>query len=91
MNYDDMISRSKVNCEVASGCEVLTAMVHSAYDKHEADMKEYKAKSDVQSILRHEDGSERMIDELHMPRRVRSRGRSKKRLGSLEDPIRTGL
>ncbi|MED6137898.1 hypothetical protein PIB30_069336 [Stylosanthes scabra] len=53
MNYD-------VHCEVASGCEVLTAMVHSAYDKLEADMKEYKAKRDVQSILRHEDGSEKI-------------------------------
>ncbi|MED6111920.1 hypothetical protein PIB30_056788 [Stylosanthes scabra] len=83
MKYDGMISRSKVHCEVASGCEVLTAMVHSAYDKLEADMKEYKAKSDVQSILRHEDGSERMMDELHTPGRVRSRGRLKKRLGSV--------
>ncbi|MED6183417.1 hypothetical protein PIB30_037686 [Stylosanthes scabra] len=85
MNYDGMISRSKVHCEVASGCEVLTAMVHSAYDKLEADMKEYKAKSDVLSILRHEDGSERMMDELHTPGRVRSSGRSKKRLGSIMD------
>ncbi|MED6211446.1 hypothetical protein PIB30_073728 [Stylosanthes scabra] len=85
MKYDGMISRSKVHCEVASGCEVLTAMVHSTYDKLEDDMKEYKAKRDVQSILRHEDGSERMMDELHMPGRVRSRGRPKKRLGSVMD------
>ncbi|MED6144569.1 hypothetical protein PIB30_016841 [Stylosanthes scabra] len=56
-NCDVMLSCSKVHCESASGCLVLTAMVHRAYHKLEADMKEYKAKSDVPSILTHEDGS----------------------------------
>ncbi|MED6155684.1 hypothetical protein PIB30_007193 [Stylosanthes scabra] len=82
INYDGMISRSKVHCEAVSGCEVLTAMVYSAYDKLETDMKEYKANSDVQSILRHEDGSVKMINDLQTPTHVRSRGRSKKRLRS---------
>ncbi|MED6175283.1 hypothetical protein PIB30_076973, partial [Stylosanthes scabra] len=69
VNYDDMLSRSKVHCEIASGCPVLTAMVHRSYDKHEADMKEYKAKSDVQSILTHEDGSLSEMNDLQTPTR----------------------
>ncbi|MED6223182.1 hypothetical protein PIB30_071488 [Stylosanthes scabra] len=87
VNYDDMLYHSKVHCETASGYPVLTRMVHRAYDKLEADMKEYKAKSDVQSILTHEDGSLSEMNDLQTPTCVRSRGRRKKRLGSIMEKI----
>ncbi|MED6177754.1 hypothetical protein PIB30_101061 [Stylosanthes scabra] len=56
-SYNGILSRPKVHCESASGYLVLTAMVHHAYDKLEAEMKEYKAKNNGQAIITHEDGS----------------------------------
>ncbi|MED6162910.1 hypothetical protein PIB30_074970 [Stylosanthes scabra] len=85
INYDVMISRAKVHYEDASGNDVLTAMVHSAYDKLEADMKEYKRNSEVECTVRHNDGSMKLLTELQTPKPIRSRGRPKKRLGSALD------
>ncbi|MED6147139.1 hypothetical protein PIB30_041243 [Stylosanthes scabra] len=77
--------RAKVHCEDASGSDVLTAMVHSAYDKLEADMKEYKRNSEVECIVKHDDGSVKLLAKLQTPKPIRSRGRPKKRLGSALD------
>ncbi|MED6147871.1 hypothetical protein PIB30_047987 [Stylosanthes scabra] len=85
INYDVMLSRAKVHYEDASGCDVLTAMLHSAYDKLEADMKEYKRNREVQCTLRHDDGSVRSLNDLQTPKPIRSRGRPKKQLGSVMD------
>ncbi|MED6204886.1 hypothetical protein PIB30_012934 [Stylosanthes scabra] len=85
INYDGMISRAKVHCEDASGFDVLTAMVHGAYDKLEVDMKKYKRNSEVQCRVRHDDGSVKLLTDLQTPKPIRSRGRLKKRLGSVLD------
>ncbi|MED6138455.1 hypothetical protein PIB30_074346 [Stylosanthes scabra] len=81
-NYDGMIYRSRVHCESASGCSMLTSMVHCAYDKLEAEIKEYKEANNRQAIITHENGSLNEMNDLRSPMRVRSRGRPKKRLGS---------
>ncbi|MED6188018.1 hypothetical protein PIB30_082000 [Stylosanthes scabra] len=81
-SYNGMLSQSKVHCESASECPVLTAMAHRTYDKLEAEMKEYIAKNNQQAIITHEDGSLSEMNDLQSPAHVRSRGRPKKRLGS---------
>ncbi|MED6135986.1 hypothetical protein PIB30_051787 [Stylosanthes scabra] len=62
--------------------EVLTAMIHRAYDKVFNEMKEYKAKYKGNPIIKHEDGSLSEMDDLKSPSHVRSRGLPKKRLSS---------
>ncbi|MED6175776.1 hypothetical protein PIB30_081491 [Stylosanthes scabra] len=81
-NYDGMIYRSRVHCESAARCSVLTSMVHRAYDKLEDEIKQYKEANSRQAIITHEDGSLSEINDLRSPTHVRSRGRPKKRLGS---------
>ncbi|MED6175511.1 hypothetical protein PIB30_079032 [Stylosanthes scabra] len=75
---NSMLSRAKVHCESASGCLVLTAMVHRSYDNLEAEMKEYKAQNNGKAIITHQDVSLSEMNDLQSPTRIRSRGRPKK-------------
>ncbi|MED6110361.1 hypothetical protein PIB30_042074 [Stylosanthes scabra] len=81
-SYDGMLARSKMHCEVASRCPVLTSIVHRGYDRIEDEIKKYKEKKKGDNTITHENGASGMKD-LQSPSRVRARGRPKKRLGSI--------
>ncbi|MED6204199.1 hypothetical protein PIB30_006955 [Stylosanthes scabra] len=85
LRYNGMISRLYISAEEASEFEVLTAKYHAGMDKLDAEMKEFKAKLRENPPIVLEDGSLREINDLQSPPHVRSRGRPKKRLGSITE------
>ncbi|RYQ94912.1 hypothetical protein Ahy_B08g089880 [Arachis hypogaea] len=80
--FDDLVFRSHNICKFASESEELTGILHQAFDNVMAKMQEYQAKSKGKSLLSHEEAILSDVNDLQIPRRVRTRGRPKNRLGS---------
>ncbi|RYR10898.1 hypothetical protein Ahy_B05g079375 [Arachis hypogaea] len=80
--FDQLVFRSQNICEFASESEELTAILHRAYDNVMAEMESLKAKRKGTSSLSHEDANLESVYELQSPPRIRTRRRSKNRLGS---------
>ncbi|MED6119183.1 hypothetical protein PIB30_009583 [Stylosanthes scabra] len=85
MRYNGMIARSFISVEEASEFEVLTTKYHAGMDKLDAEMKDFNAKLRENPSIVLEDGSLSEINDLQSPPHVRSRGRPKKRLGSITE------
>ncbi|RYR09078.1 hypothetical protein Ahy_B05g077147 [Arachis hypogaea] len=80
--FDNLVFRSQNICEFVSESEELTVILHCSYDNAMVEMQEYKAKSKGKCSLSHKDASLEDNNELQSPRRVRTRGCPKNRLGS---------
>ncbi|RYR51066.1 hypothetical protein Ahy_A06g026125 [Arachis hypogaea] len=80
--FDQLVFHLQNICEFASESEELTAILHRAYDNVMAEMEALKAKRKGTSSLSHEDANLESVNELQSPPRIRTRGRSKNRLGS---------
>ncbi|RYQ94892.1 hypothetical protein Ahy_B08g089848 [Arachis hypogaea] len=80
--FDDLVFRSHNNCEFASESEELTGILHRAFDNVMAEMQEYQARSKGKSLLSHEEATLSDVNNLQSPPHVKTRGRSKNRLGS---------
>ncbi|RYR28284.1 hypothetical protein Ahy_B01g052402 [Arachis hypogaea] len=83
--FDQLVFRSQNICKFASESEELTAILHRAYDNVMVEMESLKAKRKGTSSLSHEDANLESVNELQSPPRIRTRGRSKNRLGSKLD------
>ncbi|MED6168203.1 hypothetical protein PIB30_009705 [Stylosanthes scabra] len=81
--YKGLLSRSIEMCEFGFESKGLAAILHRAYDKAYDEMVDFKAKEkEVKMGVTHQEGSLDGMNDLHSPTRVRSRGRSRKRLSS---------
>ncbi|RYR62064.1 hypothetical protein Ahy_A04g019401 [Arachis hypogaea] len=60
----------------------LTGILHRAFDKVMAEMEEYQERSKGKILLTHEEETLSNVNDLQNPPRVKTRGRSKNRLGS---------
>ncbi|RYQ99167.1 hypothetical protein Ahy_B07g087056 [Arachis hypogaea] len=60
----------------------LTGNLHQTFDNVMAEMQEYQAKNKGKCSLSHEDATLSDVNDLQSPPRIRTRGRSKNRLGS---------
>ncbi|XP_057756213.1 protein FAR-RED ELONGATED HYPOCOTYL 3-like [Arachis stenosperma] len=83
--FDELLFRSQNICEFTSEFEVLTAILHCAYDNVVVEMEELKVKRKGTCSLSHEDDSLESVNELQSPPMVRTRGHPKNRLGSKLD------
>ncbi|RYR51043.1 hypothetical protein Ahy_A06g026097 [Arachis hypogaea] len=90
--FDELVFRSHNICEFASESEELTRILHRTFDKVMADMEEYQERSKGKSLLTHEEVTLSNVNDLQSPPRVKTRGRSKNRLGSnLEKKISNAM
>ncbi|RYR47111.1 hypothetical protein Ahy_A07g033050 [Arachis hypogaea] len=79
--FDQLVFCSQNICEFTSKSEELTVILHRAYDNVMVEMESLKAKRKGTSSLSHEDANLESVNELQSPPRIRTRGRSKNRLG----------
>ncbi|RYR35977.1 hypothetical protein Ahy_A10g051051 [Arachis hypogaea] len=90
--FDQLVFRSQNICEFASESEELTTILYRAYDNVMVEMESLKAKRKGTYFLSHEDANLESVNELQSPPRIRTRGRSKNRLGSkLEKQIANAI
>ncbi|MED6158873.1 hypothetical protein PIB30_037049 [Stylosanthes scabra] len=82
---NDIVNRRHMSIKSSYDAPVLQPRTKRYNDKLDAEMKEFKAKLKENPTMIYEDGSLSEVNDLQSPTHVRSRGWSKKRLGSNSD------